>query len=122
MDKRRVLLLCAQSLLGESIEHLLRRVEDVELVGPCEMDDWTLTRLALDVPDIVLVVEDQGECESEAAVMSEILEGHFDLPVVRIGWKHNGLRLYTCRTLPATSAALMELICSTPARQDRLAV
>jgi hypothetical protein len=37
MDKRRVVLLCVESLLGESPEKLLSREENVELIGPWEV-------------------------------------------------------------------------------------
>ena len=55
--KRRVLLLCAPSLLGESLENILSRGEGIELIGPWALDDPVLAQLPTSVPDVVLVAE-----------------------------------------------------------------
>jgi DNA-binding NarL/FixJ family response regulator len=64
MDKRRVLLLCVQPLLGEGLKHILTGLEDVELIGPWDLDSGVLSRLSEEAPDIVIVAEGDGE-ESE---------------------------------------------------------
>jgi len=116
MAKRRVLLLCAQPLLGEGLETILSRLEDMELSGPWAPDAQVMDRLLKDVPDIVLVVEKEKEDQSITSLMTGILERYPDLPVVRIGLVQNVIRLYTSRTLPARSADLIETIRSLPAR------
>lgn len=119
MEERRVLLLSAHSLLGESLENVLRQVEDVELIGPRVLDGNALARLPESAPDIVLIAEDEGECERAASVTSQILEQHPDLPIVRVGWAQNEIRLYTSQALPARSAELIETIRSLPIRHSK---
>jgi hypothetical protein len=112
-----VLLLCVQSLLGESLENVLSQVEDVELMGPWVLDGKTLARLSQQMPDIVLIAEEDEACESVAAFTTQILDQYPDLPVVRIGWEQNVIRLYTSHMLPARRAELIEIIRSLPAHQ-----
>jgi len=119
MDKRRVLLLCAHPLLGESLENILRKVEDVDLVGPWDLDERALTYLSQESPDIVVVAEAEGEDKSKVSLTSQILERFPDLPVVRVGLAQNVVRLYTSRALPARSADLIEAIRSLPISRGR---
>ena len=116
MIKRCILLLCPPTLLGEGVACILRQVEDVELIGPWAVDDWTLTRLSDIAPDVVLVAEPEGECDNEAFVTSEILEHYVDLPVVRICLSDTAMRVHSARKMPASSAALLEVIRDTPFR------
>jgi len=125
MGKRRVLLLCGQPLLSESLENILSKVEDVELIGPWVPDAQTLVRLSEGAPDIVLVAEEEGGRESAASLTAQILDHYPDIPVIRVGLAQDTLRLYTSRSLPpveftdARSADLIEAIRSLPARQSR---
>ncbi len=120
MDKRRVLLLCSQSLLGEGLERILGGLEDVELIGPWVLESQVLSRLFEAVPDIVVVAE--GEREDAGSVTSltaQILESYPDLPVVRIGLEQNAVRVYTSRTLPARSVDLIEAIRNLPVQPHK---
>jgi DNA-binding NarL/FixJ family response regulator len=117
MEKRRVLLLCVESLLSESLERILGQLEDVELVGPWRLDADVLTRLPEDMPDIALIVQEAEESESVASLTSQILERYPDLPIVRIGLTENVIRVYASQTLPARSADLIEVIRSLPVYQ-----
>jgi DNA-binding NarL/FixJ family response regulator len=115
VEKRRVLLLWVQPLLGEGLEHILRGLEDVKLIGPWVMDSQVLSRLSEAAPDIVLVAEGAGrEGESVTSLFAQLLERYPDLPVVRISLEQNAVRVYTSRTLPARSADLIEAIRSLP--------
>jgi DNA-binding NarL/FixJ family response regulator len=125
MDKRRVLLLCAslegthpQLLLGEALENILSKVEDVELVGAWALDDQALARLAQGLPDILLIAEEEAG-ESASSLTAQVLERYPDLPVVRVGLMQNVVRLYTSRTLPARSADLIEAIRGLPVHQRK---
>lgn len=120
MDKRRVLLLCSQSLLGEGLERILGGLEDVELIGPWVLESQVLSRLFEAVPDIVVVAE--GEREDAGSVTSltaQILESYPDLPVVRIGLEQNAVRVYTSRTLPARSVDLIAAIRNLPVQPHK---
>lgn len=118
MGKRRVLLLWVQPLLGEGLEHILSRLEDVELIGPWRLNSKVVSRLSEAAPDIVLVAEGEGECKSVASLTTQILEQYPDLPVVKIGLDQNTARLYISHTLPARSADLIETIRRLPSRHS----
>ncbi len=117
MEKRRVLLLCVNSLLGESVERMLGQLEDVELVGPWKLDMDVLTQLSEDMPGIALIVQEGEESANIASLISQILERYPNLPVIRVGVNENVIRVYASRTLPARSADLIEVIRSLPAYQ-----
>jgi len=117
MKKKRVLLLSADSLLGESIERMLSQLEDVELIGPWRLDADVLPRLAGEIPDMALVIQGGESAEKGQPLASQLLEHYPNLPVVRIGLQENVIRVTATRTLPARSAALIELIRSLPANQ-----
>ncbi len=119
MNKRRVLLLNTQPLLGKGLELILNQLEDVELIGPWTMDRPVLSRLAKQGPDIVLVAEDEEQSRRLTALTGQILERYPDLPVIRIGLEQNKMRLYYTRSLPAHSANLIELIRSLPVKRNR---
>lgn len=125
MDKRRVLLLYAsptgrppQLLLAEALENILSKVEDVVLIGPWALDEQMLARLSQELPDIVLIVEEE-DGEDVISLTARILEHHSDLPVVRVGLAQNVVRLYMSHTLPARSTDLVEAIRSLPVPQYR---
>ncbi len=119
MNKRRVLLLNTQPLLGKGLELILNQLEDVELIGPWTMDRPVLPRLAKQRLDIVLVAEGQEQGHRLTALTGRILDRYPDLPVVRIGLEQNKMRLYYTRSLPAHSANLIELIRSLPVKRNR---
>jgi hypothetical protein len=117
METRRVLLLCVPSLLSEGLENILRRVKDVQLVGPWPLDAHVLDRVPEGRPDIVLIAEDDTVGEGGPSFTTQVLDQYPDLPVVRIGWVKHEVRLYTSHALPARSANLIEAIHNLPVRQ-----
>jgi len=110
MERRRVLLLCARSLLGESLERLLRQEADVELIGPWELDGQAVARLSAHAPDAVLIAEGESRGESAAALTAQILERYPEIPVICVGLRRGTLRVYSSQTAPASAADLMETI------------
>ncbi len=114
MNKRRVLLLNTQPLLGKGLELILNQLEDVELIGPWTMDRPVLPRLAKQGLDIVLVAEGQEQGHRLTALTGRILDRYPDLPVVRIGLDQNKIHLFYSHHLPAHRAALIELIHTLP--------
>ncbi len=119
--QKRILLLCAESLLAEGLKNILGPLKSVELIGPWVPEAATLERLTQDEPgeafDLILIADSRGE--SEAALVGQIMEQHPDLPVARVGLDDNAIRLYTSRALPARRANLIELIRSLPVRKRR---
>lgn len=117
MDKRRVLLLCVQSLLGESLEKVLSQEESVELIGPWDLDAPVLARLSKVAPDVVLVAEAESESERVASLTTQLLDQYPDVPVIRVGLTQDTVRVYTSHAVPARAVDLMEAIHSLSTRQ-----
>lgn len=114
MGKRRVALLCAQQLLGESLEHTLRKVSDITLLGPWALEVGVLSRLAEDAADIVVIVEAEDTPHQAATITAQILEMYPDLPIVRVTLEQNVVHYYSSQTLPARSSDLIDLIHNLP--------
>jgi len=115
MNKQRVLLLCAHSLLGESLENVLGQEESVELIGPWDFDASVLPQLSQDTPDVVLVAEAENESEKAAALTVQILDLYPDVTVIRVGLGKDTVRVYTSHAVPARAVDLMEAIRGLPA-------
>lgn len=119
MDKRRILLLCTQPLLGEGLASILKEVDDVELVGPYAINTKTLSHLSSNkMPDIVLIAKQESEYKDEATLTVQILEQYPGLPVIHVGLSQNVIHVYTSYTLPAHSADLIKTIHSLSIRQQ----
>lgn len=110
MAKIKVVLLCAHSLLGESLEQVLGKLEDVELVPLPEAGSTLLTRLAEIQPDVVVITEEKHS----RSLTAHILDNCPSLAVVQVGLEQNIARVFTSRTLPARSAELIDAIRSLP--------
>lgn len=116
MGKIRVLLLVVQPLLGESLENILQKLDDVDLIiQPVETDHlfngWIENKL-----DIVLVAEEASPY-ARTSITTRVLEQYPDLPVLRVGLEQNLLRIFTSRTLPARSAELLDILRGLPAHK-----
>ena len=116
-NRRVLLLLRKPSLLAEGLERLLRQIEDVELIGPWDLNASMLKRLSETVADIILIVEKERDAEDTGALINRILEQYPGLPLVRIGMQENTIRLYISQTLPARAADLLHLIQTLPVHQ-----
>jgi len=114
-DKRRVLLVCAQPLLGEGLESILGGLADVELIGPLYLEARWPARLPRDAPDVVLIAGD----ELGQTYAAQILDHYPEVPVIRVGLEQDEVRIYTTHTLPARSADLMETIRNLPIQRPR---
>jgi len=110
MKKRRVLLLCVESLLGESLEQILGQLEDVDLVGPYLLGAGVLTELPKNAPDVAVIVHEDENLQKTVSLTSRILERYPGLAIVRVGLQENVMRVYASRTLPASRADLIEVI------------
>jgi hypothetical protein len=117
MKKRRVLLLNAQRLLGESLEHTLRQVDDLEIDGPWAIDDQVIERLAWALPDLVILTDEEIAPEALSRLTAQILDRYPDLPVFRVTLQRNVLQEYSSHTLPASSAELIDRIHRLPVQK-----
>ena len=114
MRTQRVLLLCCQSLLGESLQAILSGEEDVELIGPWQPERQMLAQVVEAAPDVIIVAEEDKVAATTAALTAEILAQCPSIPVIRVGLAHSVVQLYTSSTLPARSSDLMRAIRSLP--------
>ncbi len=114
MRKRRALLLCSKNLPGESLEVVLRSIEDLVLIGPWEADAQALARIAEHHPDIVLIAEADEQSQTASNLISQILERFPDLPVFYSTLAQNVVRVYTSHELPAQTTDLLETIRRVP--------
>lgn len=119
MNKRQVTLLACKQLLGESLEHVLRGMEDVEVLGPWALDDQVLQRLASSNPDIILLAICDDLPEHGMQYIGPILEHFPETPLIQVHLEHNVVRFYSSQTLPAQRQALLDLIRSLPAEKNK---
>ncbi len=111
MSKPRVLLLSSQHLFGESMEMILRAEQDMELVGPWNLDEPGIYRRLLDVePSVVVIADENLHSEMAAELTKTIMEEYPELSVIRTGLSENVFRLFSTHTLPARGIQLLETI------------
>ena len=114
-EKRRVLLICSQHLFGESLETILRRVEDMELLGPVELSQENINARLLELrPDAVVIVDEGENKMSVSYLTAAILQQFPSLPVISAGLEQNIFRVFSTHTLPARSSDLVEAILNLP--------
>jgi DNA-binding NarL/FixJ family response regulator len=109
-------LIGAQLLLAEGLQLIFQKMEDVDLIGPWELNLDSIDRILASQPDVVLVADQDLEKESTLALMAQILEMFPDLTVMRVTLSQDVVRAYTAHTTPARSTDLMEFIRALPAR------
>ena len=114
MEKKRVLLVSQPSLLGDSLEHILSQLEDVQLTGAWPLDDQVLAHCAEQLPDLVLIADDEPCDQQASGVTSGLLEAHPNLPIIRVKMDCNILLIYTSQAVPASVADLIEAIRRAP--------
>ncbi|MEM2126561.1 MAG: hypothetical protein QXQ53_09230 [Candidatus Methanosuratincola sp.] len=115
MAKRRVALLSESDLFGDSLEHILRGVEDIETLGPWPLDSQLWPRLSENLPDLLVIAQDKASEERVSQMTAQILAKHPKLPIIMVTLDCNELFIYTSQVLHATSADLIELIRRLPA-------
>lgn len=110
MERQRVLLICSQSLLGESLERILSQDENVELIGPWQPNDQVPAQIFEVKPDVALVAQEDDAVQTISSLTAQILEQHPDIPVICVGLAHNVVRIYRSSALPARSRDLLDAI------------
>lgn len=110
MRRKRVILLCGQNLLGESLEHILTNASDVELIGAWNFGDMTIPLLAKQMPDLLIMTEDEFPQEQSTILTAKILDSLPDLPIIRVALEQTVFRVYTSRMLPARQTDLIDVI------------
>ena len=119
MEKKRVLLVSQPNLLGESLEHILSKLEDVQFAGACAPDEQLLAHCAEQPLDLVVIAEDEPCDQQVGAAMSMLLEAYPNLPLIRVKLDCNTLFIYTSQAVPARVADLIEAIRQVPVAVGR---
>ncbi len=116
MDTCRVLLLCDQQLLGESLGQILRQVPGMELSDCLTLNDDVLEQLSLYSPELLLIAEEEPPRPQVTCLIAKVLEAYPHLPIIHIKLEQNVLRVYTSCALTARSTDLIQAICHLLAR------
>jgi hypothetical protein len=120
MDKRRVLLICSPHLFGESMEQILRGVQDMELIGPWEAAGDLCSRIPEARPDVVVIVELEQH-EPAFPLVASLIELFPELPVIRARLTESYFRIFSTHLLPARASDLVQAIRSLPAWEPHIA-
>jgi hypothetical protein len=110
MEKRLVILIPLQPLLGEGLQRIFQKLEDVELISLSCADLEKIDACLINTyPDMVLLA---GEKEDDTATLliSKILKHFEDIPIVWVGLETNSLHLYTSHSMTASSSELIRTI------------
>ncbi len=111
MEKRQVLLLSAQPLLGEGLQRIFERLEEVELV--C-LDCWDVQTvdacLMKDLHPAMIVLAGEKEDDRSTHLISHLLKQYEDIPVMWIDLETAVMRVFTAHTLSANSSELIHAL------------
>lgn len=110
MEKRRVLLICQTDLLGESLEHILNSLEDVQIIGPWQPDEQVVTLCSECNPDMVIISDNELNAERNSHLTTQLLETVPNLVVIRIRQDRNFILAFSSKTIPARVADLVDAI------------
>ena len=118
MTTHRVLLVCSQHLFGTGMEGILRAAEEVELIGPWDVDAQICSRITEASPDVVLIVDADSQSQVSANLTTAIMEAYPELPIIRAGLTENIVRVYFTHILPARGTDLLETIRTLPVASE----
>ncbi len=109
------MLVSSKHLFSEGLEEILRKVGDVELLGPLEPALETLLAQLPELrPDAVLLVDEGDDGVRLTHLTAAILRQFPALPVISAGLDQNTFRIYSTHTLPARSSDLVDAILNLP--------
>jgi DNA-binding NarL/FixJ family response regulator len=110
MHAQRVLLLFDLELLGESLEHLLSNIADIEIIASLPISETDLESIKKHLPDLVIIAEGDSPTEDTNLLAADILGTCPDLPVLRIKLSQNIFHIYTSQVYAANNSQLIEAI------------
>lgn len=112
-------MISSQHLFGESMEMILRAAEDMELIGPWNLNDQDICRRLPEVrPSMVVIADESLQGKVATELTQSIIEQYPEVSVIRAGLSENVFRIFSTHTLPAQGAKLIETIrsCTTGTR------
>lgn len=110
MKKRQVLLISMQPLLGEGLQRIFQKLEDVELVCLDCQDLPTVDSCLKDLHPTMVLLAGEREDDYAMHLISDLLKHYEDIPVMWVDLETALLRIYTSRTLSANSSGLIDAL------------
>ena len=110
MDRRRVLLVSQPDLLGESLEHILNSLEEVQVIVTWQPGEQVIADCSQYAPDLVILTENEQSVESGNQLTTRLLDSFPNLIVIRINQDSDLIHAYTSQTIPARVADLADAI------------
>lgn len=114
MSKRRVLLVCSQHLFGESLESLLLKAGDLDLIGPWNLNEDICDHMTDLKVNVVIVADEDPNSEEIVKLTNTVMQQFPDLPVIRTGLTHNMFYVVETHALPARGSDLIKTIRGLP--------
>jgi len=114
MEKKRVLLFSQPNLLSESLEHILSKLDDIQITGSWPLDNLVLAHCSEQPCDLVLIADNESNHQQVSTITFHLLDAYPNLPIIRVKLDPNVLLVYSSQALPARVADLIEAIRQVP--------
>lgn len=114
MPNRNVLLVCSQHLFGESLESLLLKAGDLDLIGPWDLNEDICDRMTDLKLNVVIIADEDPNSEEIIKLTNTVMQRYPDLPVIRTGLTHNMFYIVETHAFPARGSDLIETIRGLP--------
>lgn len=99
-----------QPLLGEGLQRIFQKLEDVELV---HLDCWDLQAVETSLKDLhpaMVLLVGEREDDQSTHLISDLLKRYQDIPVLWVDLETTVCRVFTSRTMSANSAELINAL------------
>ncbi len=116
--KLQVLIVCIQPLLCEGIVNLLAGNEEIEMVGPVELDQALAMMEQRNVD--VLILAGERATPQQNVEFSELLDRIPRVPVIQAKLSERTLRLYMVQEVPASKDGLFHALHTLSSRSSFL--
>lgn len=110
MEKRQVLLIRLQPLLGEGLQRIFQAIEEIELICLDCTDLQTIDLCLTDLHPVMVLLAGEKEDDQSTHLISHLLRQYENIPVVWVELETTLLRLYTSHSLTANSAELIQTL------------
>lgn len=110
MEKRQVLLMSMQPLLGEGLQRIFQRLEEVELVYLDCWDIKTVDTCLKGISPMMIVLAGENEDDQSTHLISYLLTHYEHIPIMWVDLESAVLRVFTARTMTANRSELIHAI------------
>lgn len=110
MNKRQVVLIPLHPLFGEGLKKIFQDLDDVDLIDIGCPEVSLIDTCLRDIHPTVVVLAGEKEDDQSTHLISYLLKHFEQIPVIWIDLDSSALRIYTARSLLATSSDLIDAI------------